>query len=58
MFFKKISIFSIVIFTATKLYAAEDIGSIHQLNYFTGNFDFSDDKQQAILLAFNIKMKI
>ena len=52
MFFKKISIFSIVIFTATKLYAAEDIGSTHQLNYFTGNFDFSDDKQQAILFGF------
>ena len=52
MFFKKIGIFSIVIFTATKLYAAEDIGSTHQLNYFTGNFDFSDDKQQAILFGF------
>ena len=34
------------------MYAAEDIGSIHQLNYFTGNFDFSDDKQQAILFGF------
>ncbi len=52
MFLKKISLFLIVIFTATKLYAVEDIASTHQLNYFTGNFDFSDDKQQAILFGF------
>ena len=24
----------------------------HQINFFTGNFDFSDDKQSAILLGF------
>ena len=24
----------------------------HQLNFFTGNFDFSDDKQKAILVGF------
>ena len=23
----------------------------HQLNFFTGNFDFSDDKQKALLLG-------
>ena len=25
---------------------------IHQFNFFTGNFDFSDDKQAAILVGF------
>ena len=52
MFLKKITMFLIAILAMTKLHAVEDIGGNHQLNYFTGNFDFSDDKQQAILFGF------
>ena len=26
--------------------------SVHQYNFYTGNFDFSDDKQKAILVGF------
>ena len=45
--------FLIIIFSATKLLAAEEIkNNGHQLNFFTGNFDFSDDKQSAYLVGF------
>ena len=47
---KKLSIFLAIFFTATKLFAAEI--SNHQYNFFTGNFDFSDDKQAAMLFGF------
>ena len=47
---KKLIIFFIVFFTATKLFAVENRS--HQYNFFTGNFDFSDDKQAAMLVGF------
>jgi hypothetical protein len=50
MSFKKLSIFLAIFFTATKIFAAEI--SSHQYNFFTGNFDFSDDKQAAMLFGF------
>ena len=50
MSLKKLSIFLAIFFTATKLFAAEI--SSHQYNFFTGNFDFSDDKQSALLVGF------
>ena len=50
MSFKKLSTFLAIIFTSTKLFAAEI--SSHQYNFFTGNFDFSDDKQSAMLIGF------
>jgi hypothetical protein len=46
---KRLNIFLAIFFTATKLFAAEI--SSHQYNFFTGNFDFSDDKQSAILIG-------
>ena len=53
MNFKKIGLFFIIVFTATKLLAAEETDiKNHQLNYFLGNFDFSDDKQKALLVGF------
>ena len=53
MFFKKLSIFLFILFSATKLFAAEEIKKNgNQLNFFTGNFDFSDDKQSAYLVGF------
>ena len=51
MSFKQLSIFLVIFFTTTKLVAAEEISS-HQYNFFTGNFDFSDDKQSALLVGF------
>ena len=50
MNFKKLSIFLVIFFTSTNLFA-KDISS-HQYNFFTGNFDFSDDKQAAMLFGF------
>ena len=47
---KKFNIFLAIFFITTKLLAAE-VGS-HQYNFFTGNFDFSDDKQSAMLFGF------
>ena len=53
MFFKKLSIFLFILFVGTKLIAAEEISNNdNQLNFFTGNFDFSDDKQSAYLFGF------
>ena len=53
MFLKKLSLFLIVLFSATKLFAVEEINKNgHQLNFFTGNFDFSDEKQSAYLVGF------
>ena len=53
MIFKKVSLFFVVMFAVTNLFAAEEVNTNnHQLNYFTGNFDFSDDKQSAILVGF------
>ena len=50
MSFKKLNIFFAIFFTSTILFA-EEISS-HQYNFFTGNFDFSDDKQSAMLIGF------
>ena len=50
MNFKKLIIFLAIFFTATKIFAAEI--SNHQYNFFTGNFDFSDDKQSAMMVGF------
>ena len=50
MNFKKLNIFLAIFFACTKLFAAEI--SSHQYNFFTGNFDFSDDKQAALLVGF------
>ena len=47
---KKLNIFFFTIFFCTKVLAAEK--SSHQYNFFTGNFDFSDDKQSALLVGF------
>ena len=53
MFLKRLSIFLLIIFSAIKLNAGEKISSNeHQLNFYIGNFDFSDDKQKAILVGF------
>ena len=53
MLFKKLSLFLIILFYVTNLFAAEEIkNNGHQLNFFTGNFDFSDDKQSAYLVGF------
>ena len=49
---KKIFLFIIILFTTTKLFAVEEINRENQMNFFMGNFDFSDDKQKAILVGF------
>ena len=53
MFSKIIIIFLLIIISASKLIAEEPTKTNeHQLNFYTGNFDFSDDKQKAILVGF------
>ena len=53
MYLKKLGIVLLVIFSATNLAVAEEQNaSEHQLNFFLGNFDFSDDKQSAALVGF------
>ena len=52
MILKKINLFLIILFTATKLIAAEENNNSSQINFFGGNFDFSDDKQKAVLIGF------
>ena len=48
-----IKILSVVILTLFSLtVSAEENVSEHQYNFYTGNFDFSDDKQKAILFGF------
>ena len=47
---KKLNIFLVIFFTTTKLFASEI--NNHQYNFYTGNFDFSDDKQAATLVGF------
>ena len=41
---KVLSVISLIFFSAAKLIAAEVNSNEHQLNFFMGNFDFSDDK--------------
>ena len=50
MHLRKLILFLIIFLTATKLVASEN--NSHQYNFFIGNFDFSDDKQSAMLLGF------
>ena len=50
MLLKKLGLFLAIFFTASKLFAAESAGN--QYNFFIGNFDFSDDKQAAVLVGF------
>jgi len=53
MFLKKLLITVFILFSSTKLIAVEEKKfNENQLNFFTGNFDFSDDKQKAILVGF------
>ena len=53
MFFKKLSLLLVILFAASRLIAAEEVKTNgNQLNFFIGNFDFSDDKQKAILVGF------
>ena len=54
MFFKKITLALLALIISTKTFAdttQKDINN-HQLNFFVGNFDFSDDKQKATLFGF------
>lgn len=52
MFLKKLSFFFILIISATNLFAADELNkNEHQLNFFTGNFDFSDHKQKAVMVG-------
>ena len=52
MMLKKLSFISIILFLAVNSFATEKNKNGHQLNFFTGNFDFSDDKQKSILIGF------
>ena len=53
MFLKRLSIVLLVIFSVTNLAVSEEQNTNgHQLNFFLGNFDFSDDKQRAVLVGF------
>tara|TARA_B100000575_G_scaffold273177_1_gene255902 strand:- start:423 stop:941 length:519 start_codon:yes stop_codon:yes gene_type:complete len=55
MYFKKIILILLILFSATRLFAENLIiedNNTNQLNFFTGNFDFSDNKQKAILIGF------
>ena len=45
---KKLIISFIIVFLPTQILAKES--NNHQFNFFTGNFDFSDDKQAAVLV--------
>ena len=52
MFLKKLSFVLIVLLTSSNLVANEKTDTGSQLNFYTGNFDFSDDKQKALLVGF------
>ena len=53
MYIKKLIIFLLITFSATNLTFAEEMDTNeNQLNFFLGNFDFSDDKQKAVLVGF------
>ena len=47
---KKLIVLFIILFLPTQVLAKESKN--HQFNFFTGNFDFSDDKQAAVLVGF------
>ena len=50
MHLRKLILILIIFLITTKLVASEN--NSHQYNFFIGNFDFSDDKQAALLLGF------
>ena len=53
MIFKKIYLILFFIFSSINLIVAEEeINKEHQINFFSGNFDFSDHKQKAFLIGF------
>ncbi len=52
MFLKKFILCLIILFMATRLVASENNETRNQLNFYTGNFDFSDNKQKALLIGF------
>ena len=53
MLFKKLCLLLAILFFGTKLFAAEELNnSPHQINFFTGDFDFSDHKQSSYLIGF------
>ena len=53
MIFKRLIVILLLTFFATNLSISEEVKTgEHQINVFTGNFDFSDDKQKAILVGF------
>ena len=53
MLYKKLSLFLVILFSVMNLLAAEEIkNSGQQLNFYTGNFDFSKEKQKATLVGF------
>ena len=49
MNFKKLILLFVMLVLTNQVLANEN--SNHQYNFFTGNFDFSDDKQAALLLG-------
>ena len=53
MIFKKLSIFLFALLATSSSFASEEKSiSEHQINFYNGNFDFSDDKQKAISIGF------
>jgi hypothetical protein len=53
MNFKRLGVVLLLTFFANNLSICEEVKTgEHQINFFTGNFDFSDDKQKAILVGF------
>ena len=52
--FKKLIYLSIILFLSFTTLNSEEkkTESTHQYNYYIGNFDFSDDKQAALLFGF------
>ena len=52
MIYRILSVFFVILIIATKSFATEQNNNTHQLNFFVGNFDFSDDKQKALLVGF------
>ena len=50
MNFKKLILLFVMLVSSNQVLANEN--SNHQYNFFTGNFDFSDDKQAALLVGF------
>ena len=53
MILKRLIIILLLIFSSSSFAFGEEVNNNeHQVNFFTGNFDFSDDKQKAILVGF------